>query len=123
MLYKWGYDGSYGQSQYKQKYIDNDNSCSDKDLLLFSIVPLQLNRFDQQNNKNIIWTNNRTSSTRFFRPIKFKFKKETIKITLREVNAVEDQIKQLQPTVILFNGNQLLVTHTLMFTMVDGKIK
>lgn len=123
ILYKWGCDGSNGQSQYKQKYSDNNNSSSDKDLFLFSIVPLQLNSFDEQNNKHIIWTNNRTSSTRFCRPIKFKFEKETVETTLKEVNSVEDQIKQLTPTEILFNGNRILVKHTLMFTMVDGKVK
>jgi len=37
MLYKWGCDGSNGQSQYKQIYSesDNDNLCSDKDPFLF----------------------------------------------------------------------------------------
>jgi hypothetical protein len=99
------------------------SSILDKAKRRSPLVPLQLNSFDQQHNKNIIWTNNRTSSTRFCRPIKFKFEKETIETTLKEVNAVEDQIKQLNPTLILFNGNQLLVTHTLIFTIVYGKVK
>lgn len=103
IIYKWGCDGSSGQSMFKQQYHCS-NECSDSDLFLFSIVPLQMHSFNEANEKNIIWKNIRTSSTRFCRPIKFKFQKETKATTLHEVNAIEDQIQNLLASHIIFNG-------------------
>lgn len=47
-------------------YINNSryrdsNECSDSDIFLFSIVPLQLHSFNETNEKHIIWKNRRTS--------------------------------------------------------------
>lgn len=124
ILYKWGCDGSNGQSMYKQKYNNSstDVPCTDTNLLLFSIVPLQLQSVSLTNIKNIIWTNDRTSSTRFCRPIKFEYQKETVETTLIEFNAIEEQINQLTPTRITINNKEFFVSHKLMFTMVDGKV-
>jgi len=121
IIYKWGCDGSNGQSLYKQQYRDS-NECSDSDLFLFSIVPLQLHSFNETNEKHIIWKNRRTSSTRFCRPIKFKFQKETKVTTLHEVNDIEDQIQNLLASHIIYNGKEVIVKHTLLFSMVDGKV-
>lgn len=42
-IYKWGLDGSSGQSQYKQRFTETSaQSVSDADLLLTSIVPIQM---------------------------------------------------------------------------------
>jgi len=76
MLCKWGCDGSSGQAQYKQKFDHSyATTITDSDIFLFSLVPLQLRCSVEQ---NIVWENPRPSSTRFCRPIKFCFKKETI---------------------------------------------
>jgi hypothetical protein len=44
IIYKWSCDGSNRQSMYKQQYHCS-KECSDSDLFIFSIVPLQLHFF------------------------------------------------------------------------------
>jgi len=123
MLYKWGCDGSSGQAQYKQNFNDGATSLiTDHDLFMFSIVPIQLRCLIQEK-YIVVWQNPRTSSTRFCRPIKFSFEKETVNSTLREVNASETEIKNLLPTKILLDKITLEIKHTLIFSMVDGKVK
>jgi len=89
MLYKWGCDGSSVQSQYRQHFND-DSLITDGTMFMFSIVPLKLwSHFevnDVENNYKVIWTNPSPSSTKFFRPIKYMFKKETNESTKEEVN-------------------------------------
>lgn len=121
ILYKWGCDSSNGQSPYKQIY-ENQNTCSDSDLFMFSIVPLQMHCLNNKNEKVVFWKNYRTSSTRFCRPIMFDFKKENVATTLLEVKAIEDQIKQMLASIIFVNCNEITVTHKLVFIMVDGKV-
>lgn len=82
IIYKWGCDGSSGQSQYKQKFNNESLLSTDQTIFIFSIVPLELRCFLDGNNTNekkydIIWKNPTPSSTRFCRPIKYMFKKET----------------------------------------------
>jgi len=96
ILCKWGCDGSSSQARYKQITSSNFN---DSDIFMFSLVPLQLRCTKINNPKTILlWKNPRPSSTRYCRPIKFEYKKETIESTLEEVNAVEEEIKSLIPT-------------------------
>lgn len=123
IIYKWGCDGSSGQSQYKQRYFfeNTTNDVCDGDLFLFSLVPLQL-QCDVENNKTVLWKNPRPSSTRFCRPIKYMFKKETAQTTLEELKIVEDQIKIIVPTSVKIDDNNINVKHTLVFTMIDGKV-
>lgn len=70
----------------------------------------------------MLWKNPRPSSTRYCRPIKFEYKKETIESTLEEVNAVEEEIRLLVSTSVLTNNIEIQVQSTLMFTMIDGKV-
>jgi hypothetical protein len=52
------------------------------------------------------------------------YEKETIESTKREVNAIESELKNIFPTDILLEDNNLLkIKHTLIFSMVDGKVK
>jgi len=95
----------------------------DGDLFLFSLVPLQLQcNVENNNDKIVLWKNPRPSSTRFCRPIKYMFKKETAQTTLEELKIIEDQIKIIVPTTIKIDENNLNVKHTLVFTMIDGKV-
>jgi hypothetical protein len=121
MLCKWGCDGSSGHAQYKQKFDSSySTTITDSDLFLFSLVPLQLRLVDEQN--IVVWQNPRPSSTRFCRPIKFCFKKETIDSTLEEVKDVESEISRLIPTTIINEGKELRIKHKLIFSMIDGKV-
>ena len=70
LVIKYCFDGSSGQSQYKQKF--NKENASDASILVTSLVPL---RFASSNGQNVlIWQNPKPSSPRFCSPIKFFFK-------------------------------------------------
>lgn len=120
MIYKWGCDGSSGQAQYNQNVGESSSSSiTDSDLFIFSLVPLQMQCSVSQ---KIIWQNPRPTSTRFCRPIKLMFKKETKENALIEVADVEKQIENLTATDLTIGDNELQIYHKLIFSMVDGKV-
>jgi hypothetical protein len=72
LVCKWGCDGASGHSQYKQALANPKDS--DSSIFLSCLVSLKLyNEVDGA----AVWTNPRPSSTRYCRPIKFDFVKET----------------------------------------------
>lgn len=106
--FKWGCDGSSGHSEYHQKFIETErevesgivsmNEKCDGNLFLFSLVPLQL--VGSKNNSdfiNVLWKNQKSSSTRYCRPIKFLFEKETAINTKSEVSKIKKEINELKP--------------------------
>lgn len=120
-FYKWGMDGSSGQSQYKQKFMEEYEN--DSTIFLTSIVPLQLFSISESKGKIIILQNPRPSSTRYCRPIKFQFKKETSILIKEERNNVDEQIKHPQPLKIrISNDEEITITYEMKLTMVDGKV-
>ncbi|XP_067634314.1 uncharacterized protein [Eurosta solidaginis] len=68
MITKWGCDGSSGQSAYKQRINVDDETITDSNMFMASIVPLRLKEY---------WKNPRPSSTILCRPILFKYEKES----------------------------------------------
>lgn len=62
------------------------------------------------------------ASTRYCRPIKFVFAKETVNVITTEVNKIKEQVTSLSPTKIIVNDIEVLVKPTLIFCMIDGKI-
>lgn len=111
LYYKWGCDGSQ-QSQYKQKF--QNDSDSDSNVFISSLVPLRL-----QSGTKTIWQNPTPSSPRYCRPIRIRFTKESKDVTIEEINYIEEQARNLQPTCV---GDAIKITHILYPTMVDGKI-
>ncbi|KAJ8883036.1 hypothetical protein PR048_014875 [Dryococelus australis] len=78
MTHKWWCDGSSGHSGYKQKFSETHESSTDSDVLMISVVPLQLTfQIKDSQEKKVIWWNPRTSSTRYCLPVRFRFFKET----------------------------------------------
>lgn len=75
LIGKWGFDGSTGHSEYKQKFTN----CNDDDISLFvtSYVPLRP----------------RPSSIRYCRPIRLQFKKETGTLSIEEDQYFKKQLK------------------------------
>ena len=74
-----------------------DEKC-DGNLFLFSLVPLQLE--GSKNNSDsisVLWKNQKSSSTRYCRPIKFLFEKETAFNTKSEVSKIKKEINELKP--------------------------
>lgn len=93
MISKWGFDGFSGNNEYKQKFELDD--CSDSSVFMSSLVPIQLVCNDPKEKDLIIWQNPRTSSTRFSRPIKFQFIKESNDVIISEKTNIQKQIDEL----------------------------
>lgn len=127
LISKWGCDGTSGQAQYKQ--IAQEEGFQDTDIFFMSAVPLQL-FYERKGVRVVVWQNQRPSSARFCRPIKLQFRKETVELARQEVSLMEEQIRCLTSSRIsipLFRDRSMEttefeVTHSLQFTMVDGKI-
>jgi hypothetical protein len=87
-------------------------------MFLTSLVPLQLYNEKSGGDKVIIWQNPRPSSTRFCRPIRFQFKKETTELTVQEPTDIEEQISRLIPMKHITNQNrELSVSYICAMTM------
>jgi len=108
---KWGFDGSSGHSSYKQAFCNPE--ASDSAVFITSIVPLRLVNGDQ-----IIWQNPRPASTRYCRPIKIEFIKESTDTSIAEKEKLQSQIN----SIVTFDNKSFIVTHNLILAMVDGKI-
>lgn len=72
---KYGCDGTSGLSRYKQNFDNFEDS--DESIFIMSIVPLVLEVTSPLNTSKVIWKNDRASSTRHCRPIRFYFEKES----------------------------------------------
>lgn len=124
IVYKWGCDGSSSQSNYKQMYSSPFESDDDSSVFIISLVPIQLYGLSREDNssKIILWHNSRPGSTRFCRPIRFLFANESNELIRKEVDSVENQIKNLTPTEISLGEKTIWIKHNLLLTMVDGKV-
>ncbi|KAH9632217.1 hypothetical protein HF086_008894 [Spodoptera exigua] len=118
LLIKWGCDGAQ-QKSYKQK-ICSENKF-DENLFSISMVPIQL-RLNVEENNIIVWQNPAPSSTRYCRPIRFNFAKETTSLIKEEVDMIQQQIELLSPVEVSLDNFNILVKPVFMLTMIDGKI-
>ena len=122
LICKWGCDGSSGRSKYKQTLIsENGEEIDDSSIFFTSLVPLQL--ITRRGNSTIVvWKNPLPSSTRFCRPIKLNFHKETSEFTSKIVEDIKNQISSLVAFENNFRGQPINVTYKLCLTMLDVKI-
>lgn len=118
IIIKWGCDGAE-QNRYKQKF--SDDNMSDESMFSLSMVPLQLNS-GAEGRKHIFWQNPAASSTRYCRPIKFIFTKETREVIKAEVEHIRQQISVLKPTKFELHGYSFTVKANLILCMIDGKV-
>lgn len=128
---KGGCDGSSGQNEFMQNIneaalefeklhelteddpleiegeeAENYLEFSEKHVFLFSIVPLRLvgTPINANSQKVLFWENPRPSSTRFCRPLKFLYIKETAKASKREMEKVRTEIENLRPCQVDIDG-------------------
>ena len=85
------------------------------------MVPLQL-FYMVGERKQIVWQNSAPSSTRYCRPIKFLYIKETREVIVTEVQKIETQIDKLIPTKVELEDFNFQVEATLILCMIDGKV-
>lgn len=117
LIYKWGCDGSSGHSLYKQTFADPEST--DEYMFIMVLVPIRLVVVKSD---KIIWQNPRPSSPRFCRIIKFIFKKESTQLIKQECDDIKKQIKNLTPTQIRVQDKTITVNHSLILSMIDGKV-
>lgn len=116
---KWGCDGSSGQSEYKQS---TSEVFSDKQIFMVSMVPLEMRNLQAVQSSDPLWKNPRPSSTKYCRPLLFKYCKETKETIQNEVDIVKRQIRNLEPTIVNVFGKTIKVVHILILSMIDGKV-
>lgn len=122
LIGKWGFDGSTGHSEYKQTFADS-SILDDSSLFVTSYVPLQLIcNLESIESTQIIWKNPRPCSTRYCRPIRFQFAKETSDLSIQEQSYFKNKIQKLNPTTFSIQNKEIKINHSLQLTMVDGKI-
>lgn len=120
IIYKWGCDGSSGHSLYKQTFSDSQNvSSTDEFIFSVCLVPLQMKSLKDN---AIVWQNPKPSSTRFCRPIKVIFQKETKNLIKTVADEIEREIKDIQPTHFDFNDTHFIINHSFKLTMINGKV-
>ncbi|XP_028165522.1 uncharacterized protein LOC114356509 [Ostrinia furnacalis] len=114
LILKWGCDGASSQATYKHSF--SDPGFDDSSVFMCSFVPIKLYDVDTE---SVIWQNPATSSSRYCRPILFRFEKENERLTKECYNDIREQITSLEPFKI---NNNNTVDYKLHFTMVDTKI-
>lgn len=92
----WGFDGSTGQSLYKQKFLDGEDDDNENCLFATTYIPLYLKTTDGF----MLWSNPSPQSFRFCRPVKIQYRKETKELIMGEKIRVEDEIKKLHHSVL-----------------------
>lgn len=121
LICKWGCDGSSGHNEFKHKLDDTD--VSDTSIFFTSFVPLQLVHVNKlTKTTTIVWKNPRPSSPRYCRPVKIEFGQESVNLTKKTVDDVQQQIKNLTPFETTIAGKKVSVTYNLSFTMIDTKV-
>ena len=116
---KWGFDGATGQAIYKQKYTADTATASREDEALFctTLVPLELTICGQS-----IWSNDKPSSTRFCRPLRLQYVRETPEVSRADRDHFVEQVASLSPTEIEVDEVRVRIRHELELTMIDGKV-
>lgn len=109
---KWGFDGTSGFTKYKQLIA---GTSEDDSIFVTSLVPLRL--VDNITNQ-IVWQNPASSSTRYCRPIRLQYVKETVNISQNEEKYITEQINRISNFECEFG----IVNFNMEFTMVDGKV-
>lgn len=123
-IFKWGCDGSSGHNEYQQAFSVNEtemesNVFNDTSVFMFCVVPLKLILHTNTIEKNVLWLNQKPSSTSYCRPIKFFFEKETRSNILKYVKDVENEISNLKQLNIKINDNLVNVRYNMILSMVD----
>eukprot|EP00733_Pompholyxophrys_punicea_P000940 Pompholyxophrys_punicea_v1_NODE_378_length_2095_cov_23.619608.p1 type:complete len:497 gc:universal NODE_378_length_2095_cov_23.619608:1657-167(-) len=119
LISKWGFDGATGQSMYKQSWSFETTSTQDSSLFSTNLVPLRLICLKSN---TVVWNNPCPSSVSFCRPLRIQFEKESKDLNISEKDHWENEIKNLNLSIVSFGEKFFSVFHRLLFTMIDGKV-
>jgi len=88
LIISYGFDGSTGQSSYKQKFDSDEPDFLDQSLFVSTVIPIRL--IDSLN--RVIWLNRSPQSVRFCRPLKIEYAKESSAKILGEKENLDMQV-------------------------------
>lgn len=109
---KWScFNGTSGFTKYKQL---TSGASQDDTIFVTSLVPLRL--VDDIN--DVVWQNPACSSTRYCRPIRLQYVKESVDISKNEKKYISDKINSLAKFECEFGT----INFISQLTMIDGKI-
>lgn len=115
----WGFDGSTGHSSYKQQYQSTSENVNDEHLFATTLIPLRLTT----GNNEILWNNRASQSTRFCRPIRLQYVKESKHVIQIEKERVDNEINNLESFEVILNDNIKICIHFCLYlTLIDGKV-
>lgn len=119
LIASYGFDGSSGQSMYKQRFETERSDSTDQSLFVTTLVPLKLlDHLDK-----VLWINSTPQSIRFCRPIKIEFAKETAAHILEEKVNLDTQISNLKPFMCtVLQERSIKISYDLNMTLIDGKV-
>lgn len=115
----WGFDGSTGQSLYKQK-APLDPLYDENTIFATTVVPLKIT---ETGSNQILWANPTPQSFRSCRPLRIQYRKESKDLILAEKEYVEQQLKNLMPTAASTSKGFIVKTiWNLTLSIIDGKV-
>lgn len=117
LIVKWGFDGTTGVREHKMKFDADDGTFSDKSIFVTSLVPIQAIAAEEK----VLFQNKSTSSTRYCRPVRIQYVKETAAVTVQEKEYINKQMAALAPYVTVINRRTVKMLFKMHLTMVDGK--
>lgn len=95
-IYTYILSGDVMESDCENMHIYEINKNKKCNKNKFPSVPLKLISLRTNNLTSCMWENQMPFSTRYCRPIKFIFEKETFSTTKREVDEIEKEINELR---------------------------
>ena len=69
----------------------------------------------------LFFSNQKAGGTQLYRPLSKINAKETDELLVATIRRIEEETKNLDKTVVTFNGKTIHFKHTLVYTMLDGK--
>lgn len=120
LILSYGFDSSTGQAQFNQLFQKPNTSCyADSSLLATTVIPLRL----IDGSGRVIWCNRTPQSTRFCRPLKLEFVKETKEVVLKEGAELRKQIEELESlTIQIEEFKAVEISFNMNLTVIDGKV-
>nr|XP_022908754.1 uncharacterized protein LOC111420083 [Onthophagus taurus] len=123
ITFKWGMDGSSGHPEFKQRFINPENS--DATVMCTHALPLFI-----EGDKILVWNNESPNSSSLCRPIRMAFCKEDQNSIMAEYTRMLKEIDNLRPSKIKMSETyEVEMTHTFftfyfffLFTMINGKV-
>ena len=120
-IWKFGMDGTTGQSVHKQKFTDSSNT--DASIFVSSCVLLRIQAIIPNCPQPVVvYKNPAPSDSRSCRPIFLMYRKETAELSKTQTAILQDEIRQLQPTYFDNDVQDFIINSTFHLTMLDGKL-